>query len=64
VPLNTPHGFVFLIVGAVASGNETQLQIRHTPPGERVLYCSNRPRPSFFKTCLPTFAGSFGWPLE
>src|SRR6266436_991611 len=33
VPFITPHGFVFLIVGAVASGNETPAEIRHISRG-------------------------------
>jgi hypothetical protein len=46
--------------GAVASGNETTAEIRHISRGNECLYWSNRLRPSLCKSCLPTFAGSFG----
>jgi hypothetical protein len=57
VPFNTPHGFVFLSVRAVASGNETPAETRHIPRGDECPYWSNRPSPDLCKSGLPTFAG-------
>jgi hypothetical protein len=62
VPFNTPHGFVFLIVGAVASGNQTQLQIRHTPRGNECFIARiGRVRVSSKPACQHLRAPSVAW---
>jgi len=55
-----PHGFVFLIVGAVASGESNRARDAAHPPGGRMPYCSNRQSPNLCKSCLPRVE-SYSW---
>ncbi len=63
VPFITPHGFSFLTVRAVASGELTPAAMRHVPRGRgsECLYWSNRPRPNLCKKLLQTFADKLEW---